>query len=746
MSVPPRLDTMGSSPQALPVSGAPPGPTAPVTQPVGQSVEPQASPPQTSFTTLTTPPPPPRGAYRLSPKMRIIGSIVLGSLVVLGLLAFFVVQRSPRSPAVKSAQDFSSVSIPLGQLSGSGAVTVGDRTLSVNGQLRVNGSFIMTPAAQPSLPSTGQIYYDQTSNHLRYFNGTEFVQLQTDKDVQGNTTNNTTNFSGQTLGDSILTDSATFLGVDGGINLNAKSSTAQLSLYSSSATPPVFDTTDTNGAVELGIKFQVDVPGVVKGIRFYKGASQNGTFTGDLWSNTGTLLGQATFTVSTSGWQQVDFATPIPVSPDTTYIASYHQTPANPAVALGYPFDDGALSASGIDNGPLHGLASGIDGGNGVFRYTNTPALPNRTFQSTSYWVDVVFSGSIFDTASRFRVNNAQISSSDLANDTNLAKRTSSQVFSGHNIFRNASDSVDEFSIQRANATELFSTDSTSNRVYIGPQSGGGDTLLVLNNRLDVGDPPNPTDGAMYFQATEGVFRCYSNGAWSNCSDVQPSRSFTLYDEFMGGQTSFGSPISSLGWTAQAIGANGSLGFNPSAPTPVADRPGVLSVQTPASANQGTSFTLSDTSGGSMILKDRTAVRTAVAVGAATGQVLRVGLHNETTATTQPLSGVWWEANPATNANWRYCYGDGGTAVCASSGVAIAANTWVRLSISVTSTGAGTSAVTYTLGNSKFSVGSVTVDTTNRVSPALSCYGTTGSAENCYWDYFQLVGITSTSR
>ena len=43
-----------------------------------------------------------------------------------------------------------------------------------------------------------------------------------------------------------------------------------------------------------------------------------------LWTNTGTLLGTATFTgESASGWQQVDFATPVPISANTTYVASY---------------------------------------------------------------------------------------------------------------------------------------------------------------------------------------------------------------------------------------------------------------------------------------------------------------------------------------------------------------------------------------------------------------------------------------
>ena len=45
-------------------------------------------------------------------------------------------------------------------------------------------------------------------------------------------------------------------------------------------------------------------------------------------------------------------------------------------------------------NGPIRGLADGEDGPNGLYRYTATAAFPNSSFQSSNYWVDVVFSTS----------------------------------------------------------------------------------------------------------------------------------------------------------------------------------------------------------------------------------------------------------------------------------------------------------------------------------------------------------------
>src|SRR5664280_634661 len=80
-----------------------------------------------------------------------------------------------------------------------------------------------------------------------------------------------------------------------------------------------------DSAVELGVKFQSDVAGNATGIRFYKATANTGTHLGHLWSSTGTLLASATFAgESASGWQQVNFATPVALAANTVYVASYH--------------------------------------------------------------------------------------------------------------------------------------------------------------------------------------------------------------------------------------------------------------------------------------------------------------------------------------------------------------------------------------------------------------------------------------
>ena len=149
--------------------------------------------------------------------------------------------------------------------------------------------------------------------------------------------------------------------------------------------PAVVDSGDTSG-VELGTKFRADQSGYVTGVRFYKSANNTGTHIGNLWDGSGNLLGSATFAnESNSGWQQMNFSTPIAIAAGTTYIVSYY-TPSGH-----YSFDAGFFSAAGVDNAPLHALQNGVDGGNGVYAYGSQSSFPSSSYNSSNYWVDVVY-------------------------------------------------------------------------------------------------------------------------------------------------------------------------------------------------------------------------------------------------------------------------------------------------------------------------------------------------------------------
>ena len=106
--------------------------------------------------------------------------------------------------------------------------------------------------------------------------------------------------------------------------------------------------------MELGVKFTASANGLITGIRFYKGPSNTGPHVADLWSSTGTLLATATFTSETaSGWQEVDFSTPVAITAGTTYVASYH-TNGNYSASSNYftnAVTNGELTAPGTANG-----------------------------------------------------------------------------------------------------------------------------------------------------------------------------------------------------------------------------------------------------------------------------------------------------------------------------------------------------------------------------------------------------------
>jgi len=166
-------------------------------------------------------------------------------------------------------------------------------------------------------------------------------------------------------------------------SMSTSVSAASNTIWGTSVTPLGPDSDAS--AVELGVRFRSDTNGVITGIRYYKFAGNTGTHIGNLWSNTGALLARATFTAETaSGWQEVTFATPVAITANTIYVASYH-TDVGRYAANGHYF------ASGVDNAPLHALADGVGGANGVYRYGST-GFPTDTWNATNYWVDVAFS------------------------------------------------------------------------------------------------------------------------------------------------------------------------------------------------------------------------------------------------------------------------------------------------------------------------------------------------------------------
>jgi hypothetical protein len=137
-------------------------------------------------------------------------------------------------------------------------------------------------------------------------------------------------------------------------------------------------------AVEVGIKFISSSPGAVTGIRFYKSAPNTGTHIVNLWSLSGTLLATATVTNETaSGWQYATFSSPVSILANTIYVASYF-------APNGHYSATASAFTSAFNNAPLQAVGDGLSA-NGVFAVSSTSTYPSSSFNSTNYWVDVLF-------------------------------------------------------------------------------------------------------------------------------------------------------------------------------------------------------------------------------------------------------------------------------------------------------------------------------------------------------------------
>ncbi len=177
-------------------------------------------------------------------------------------------------------------------------------------------------------------------------------------------------------------------GVDDSLNIGSTPASVRLNLTGPAslfgaevpATPAVSDAS----AVTLGVKVVPASNGYITGVRFYKGTGNTGTHTGTLWSASGAKLATGTFTGETAtGWQTLTFPSPVAVTANTTYIASYY------APAGHYAADNWAFVYSGLTAGPLSTPRSDHVAGNGLYAFGS--AFPATSFEAANYYVDVQF-------------------------------------------------------------------------------------------------------------------------------------------------------------------------------------------------------------------------------------------------------------------------------------------------------------------------------------------------------------------
>jgi hypothetical protein len=162
-------------------------------------------------------------------------------------------------------------------------------------------------------------------------------------------------------------------------------------IWGNNVTPQTIDSGD-GSSVEVGVKFRSDVYGAVTGVRFYKASANTGTHVGSLWTASGTLLAQATFSGETaSGWQQVTFSSPVYINPNTTYIAGYFAPNGHYSGDTSYFYTPAPAGGHAIDSPPLHALQATASTQNGMYSYGSTPTVPTSSYFGANYYVDVSF-------------------------------------------------------------------------------------------------------------------------------------------------------------------------------------------------------------------------------------------------------------------------------------------------------------------------------------------------------------------
>ncbi|WP_201931756.1 DUF4082 domain-containing protein [Nocardioides donggukensis] len=148
-------------------------------------------------------------------------------------------------------------------------------------------------------------------------------------------------------------------------------------LFDDSTMPQVIDSGDTS-AVTLGMKFSADRNGSILGVTFYKAPANKGTHTGALWTTSGSLLAQGTFTgESTAGWQTLLFDEPVPITKNTQYVASYRTNVGHWSANMDQ------FRNAGLSRPPLQAPRE-------AGAYTYGTGFPSNS-SSHSYLVDVVY-------------------------------------------------------------------------------------------------------------------------------------------------------------------------------------------------------------------------------------------------------------------------------------------------------------------------------------------------------------------
>ena len=402
--------------------------------------------------------------------------------------------------------------LPLKELARGQSPLASSHSLNINGQLRVSDSLVLLPTDRPASGTAGQIYYDNGTNELTYYNGTQFVSVGTGGGVQsiGGLTGTiipvgaglTTN-GGQLRNAGVLavqgqTGNISFIAGQGvAINGTTFSNTGVLSVGGQTG-----DITIGNGITMSGTQLSnsgvLAIGGQTGSITVGNGLS---AAAGQL-SNTGVLsvdtvsgavnLANSSATGSTitidnasttakgiAEFNATNFSTATGIV-NTIQNINTTATPTFGQLTLTAGPSAGTMLLVNNTNSSATGKLIDLQS-NGVSEFSVTPSGNMTTAGGATINGALTVGGTAtiggattiagnlsLSSGSQYQINGTQISSSNLSDGSNLAKLGDTQTFTGTNTFKPSSNSATAFQVQNAAASVVLNVDTTNSRVGIG--------------------------------------------------------------------------------------------------------------------------------------------------------------------------------------------------------------------------------------------------------------------------------------
>lgn len=435
--------------------------------------------------------------------------------------------------------DYIVTSIPLSDLVKNGEISFdANRQVNVNGQLRINNSFVLTPSDTPNNPLIGQFYLNQQNTQLYYYNGNQFIDLATGTQIsQLSAAITAQNYSAGAglalLGNQFVNTGVLALPQD--LTVTAAPTFAGLNLGSA--------LTVGNGGTGAT---------TAAGARINLGAAASGV-------NADITSLNALTVVSPTGGVNYQFA----AAPAGTY--EFCTSAGNCATA-------GTITGSGTAGR--------------IAKFTAGQVLADSLLSEAASTVTVNGDLAVTGTASGDGSGLTNLNASNLATGTVADGRLSSnvalldrnnQVFTGSNqIFRNTVDSAAAFDIQNAASQSLFKVDSSNNQISV-----AGNNSAELSSWTATSSLPGNVNGSRavvsngYVYSAGGslsVAATYSaklnadgsTGAWNTTSSLITPVNFSSpvtandYIYVVGGQSTGGVRLATVQYAK--LNADGTIG------------------------------------------------------------------------------------------------------------------------------------------------------------------------------------------